>query len=983
MAPSKKSATASTKSLKRKLAPSPAPTVIEPSSSEEEVVRPSSTASRPAVGKGAKASASSPAVASTSKPRPKPRPLGVPAKKDASRAAPGASASAPPRPSKRVKVDVSDARSPTPPPAPRLPLDQTIFGVAIPQDTKTFPRAFRLDGWNDAVFLCQPKPISRNVMALVRPPRIRRSDEQLEAYFRDNLHENHLVSASFDDFSSAAFYRTDIGKQIAVYDTPAKCFQRVRRLLDGLEKALGLYHLVEEHRPQVAVVDDPASLPFVRPFPSPRKPQYQDVPMLDLSKASTDAEMTEMLKRQQELREIQAEHNRDLDEKAAVDYRRSLVVWREERALQVAKHNDLEDRRADQIQAYNAAVTEMAEDTVSFVNTVGTTPPPAQPDKTISAVDGEESEEESPPPYSGGLVAKTHPAPPPPRRRRLSDATAVSGGSGDGGDDQEGEGDGEGEEEDEDEDGGSEGEPEVSGDEGSDGDEERRKRRKGKQRAAGSSGKAPARRRHRGPHVSVPPCFSHIRNPTMLEGFYDHDFHDLEPLNEVAPFDPRKKPRPDKKHPRLITGGFRVSRNPEVIYLARGFEEHGITVGSMGVLVVFTRGAGCRLCKEHHWACLRVRTGLQMEAHCIRCRALKRTCVPHTRHTSTATPGVEFEPFDWTYSDQVIVQVNKHYFELYIRMFVDVMERQTRLNMREVLLGMALALRTGEAVPADPNADILPLGRDWCEVSPFITPEVKKMAKSAAAGTAFAPVIARSEKIVAAVVGSSSPAARAERVIRSTLEALNAQVAELTGELALLQLGVATEGDNASVSAPAPAPVNETSVVEEFRELKVDDRGEGSSKGARRGAGDVVMASVAGGSTGAQRAPVSTPPAAARTSSSSRASPSVPRTPAPNPGSSRAGPASYAKRPLVPSYSSASGVPATAPHTPILGASSSSLAAALGPMPVRFSTSPETAVSTLAAPLAAAPFQGMEDTGKSILFWKNRGLLIILFSGFL
>ncbi|KAJ7062419.1 hypothetical protein B0H15DRAFT_807902, partial [Mycena belliarum] len=148
---------------------------------------------------------------------------------------------------------------------------------------------------------------------------------------------------------------------------------------------------------------------------------------------------------------------------------------------------------------------------------------------------------------------------------------------------------------------------------------------------------------------------------------------------------------------------------------------------------------GCRLCKEHHWACLRVRTGLQMEAHCIRCRALKRTCVPHTRHTSTATPGVEFEPFDWTYSDQVIIQVNKHYFELYIRMFVDVMERQTRLNMREVLLGMALALRTGEAVPADPNADILPLGRDWCEVSPFITPEVKKMAKSAAAGTAFAP----------------------------------------------------------------------------------------------------------------------------------------------------------------------------------------------------------------------------------------------------
>ncbi|KAJ7070413.1 hypothetical protein B0H15DRAFT_957672 [Mycena belliarum] len=963
MAPSKKSATASTKSLKRKLAPSPAPTVIEPSSSEEEVVRPSSTASRPAVVKGAKASASSPAVASTSKPRPKPRPLGVPGKKDASRAAPGASASAPPRPSKRVKVDVTDARSPTPPPAPRLPLDQTIFGVAIPQDTKTFPRAFRLDGWNDAVFLCQPKPISRNVMALVRPPRTRRSDEQLEAYFRDNLHENHLVSASFDDFSSAAFYRTDVGKQIAVYDTPAKCFQRVRRLLDGLEKALGLYHLVEEHRRQVAVVDDPASLPFVRPFPSPRKPQYQDVPMLDLSKASTDAEMTEMLKRQQELREIQAEHNRDLDEKAAVDYRRSLVVWREERALQVAKHNDLEDRRADQVQAYNAAVTEMAEDTVSFVNTVGeyalflldqqrggggagesATPPPAQPDKTISAVDGEESEEESPPPYSGGLVAKTHPAPPPPRRRRLSDATAVSGGSGDGGDDQEGEGDGEGEEEDEDEDGGSEGEPE------------------GKQRAAGSSGKAPARRRHRGPHVSVPPCFSHIRNPTMLEGFYDHDFHDLEPLNEVAPFDPRKKPRPDKKHPRLITGGFRVSRNPDVIYLARGFEEHGITVGSMGVLVVFTRGAGCRLCKEHHWACLRVRTGLQMEAHCIRCRALKRTCVPHTRHTFTATPGVEFEPFDWTYS---VIQVNKHYFELYIRMFVDVMERQTRLNMREVLLGMALALRTGEAVPADPNADILPLGRDWCEVSPFITPEVKKMAKSAAAGTVFAPVIARSEKIVAAVVGSSSPAARAERVIRSTLEALNAQVAELTGELALLQLGVATE---------------------EFRELKVDDRGEGSSKGARRGGGDVVMASVAGGSTGAQRAPVSTPPAAARTSSSSRASPSVPRTPAPIPGSSRAGPASYAKRPLyvpppvpsrsvwvtpstlpvayrVPSYSSASGVPATAPHTPILGASSSSLAAALGPMPVRFSTSPETAVSTLAAPLAAAPFQGMEEIG--------------------
>ncbi|KAJ7080984.1 hypothetical protein B0H15DRAFT_953332 [Mycena belliarum] len=338
------------------------------------------------------------------------------------------------------------------------------------------------------------------------------------------------------------------------------------------------------------------------------------------------------------------------------------------------------------------------------------------------------------------------------------------------------------------------------------------------------------------------------------------------------------------------------------------------------------------------------------------------------------------------FTDQVIIQVNKHYFELYIRMFVDVMERQTRLNMREVLLGMALALRTGEAVPADPNADILPLGRDWCEVSPFITPEVKKMAKSAAAGTAFAPVIARSEKIVAAVVGSSSPAARAERVIRSTLEALNAQVAELTGELALLQLGVATEGDDASVLRAAPAPINETSVVEEFRELKVDDRGEGSSKGARRGGGDVVMASVAGGSTGAQRAPVSTPPAAARTSSSSRASPSVPRTPAPIPGSSRAGPASYAKRPLyvpppvpsrsvwvtpstlpvayrVPSYSSASGVPATAPHTPILGASSSSLAAALGPMPVRFSTSPETAVSTLAAPLAAAPFQGMEDTG--------------------
>ncbi|KAJ7086908.1 hypothetical protein B0H15DRAFT_801524 [Mycena belliarum] len=410
--------------------------------------------------------------------------------------------------------------------------------------------------------------------------------------------------------------------------------------------------------------------------------------------------MTEMLKRQQELREIQAEHNRDLDEKAAVDYRRSLVVWREERALQVAKHNDLEDRRADQVQAYNAAVTEMAEDTVSFVNTVGeyalflldqqrggggvgesATPPPAQPDTTISAVDGEESEEESPPPVFG----RAYPAPPPPRRRRLSDATAVSGGSGDGGDDQEGEGDGEGEEEDEDEDGGSEGEPEVSGDEGSDGDEERRKRRKGKQRAAGSSGKAPARRRHRGPHVSVPPCFSHIRNPTMLEGFYDHDFHDLEPLNEVAPFDPRKKPRPDKKHPRPDHRRFSRLAQPRL--------------GSMGVLVVFTRGAGCRLCKEHHWACLRVRTGLQMEAHCIRCRALKRTCVPHTRHTSTATPGVEFEPFDWTYSDQVIIQVNKHYFELYIRMFVDVMERQTRLNMREVLLGMALASTHGRGRP--------------------------------------------------------------------------------------------------------------------------------------------------------------------------------------------------------------------------------------------------------------------------------------------
>ncbi|KAJ7062407.1 hypothetical protein B0H15DRAFT_958833, partial [Mycena belliarum] len=365
-----------------------------------------------------------------------------------------------------------------------------------------------------------------------RPPRTRRSDDQLEAYFRDNLHENHLVSASFDDFSSAAFYRTDIGKQIAVYDTPAKCFQRVRRLLDALEKALGLYHLVEEHCRKVAVVDDQGSLPFHRPFPSPRKPQYQDVPILDLSKASNDAEMTEMLKRQQELREVQAEHNRDLDERAAVDYRRSLVVWREERTLQVAKHNDLEDRRADQIQAYNAAVTEMAEDTVSFVNTVGeyalflldqqrggggagasATPPPAQPDTTISAVDGEESEEESPPPYSGGLIMHRHP------RVIVGYQTqhAVSGGSGDGGDDQEGEGDGEGEEEDEDEDGGSEGEPEVSGDEGSDGDEERRKRRKGKQRAAGSSGKAPARRRHRGPHVSSRRAFSHIRNPTMLE----------------------------------------------------------------------------------------------------------------------------------------------------------------------------------------------------------------------------------------------------------------------------------------------------------------------------------------------------------------------------------------------------------------------------------------------------------------------------------